>query len=95
MEKRKDYKISFFKPTTAFSKTNRNLVIVLVVIWAVAIFGFQVLLRVMEEPTKEAALITFEKVWDNVNKGIASEDEKIEFDSIIEILPLKCLTFIP
>jgi putative solute:sodium symporter small subunit len=60
----KDYRISFFKPTTAFSKTNRNLVIVLVLIWAVAIFGFQILLRVLQEPTPESALIKFEKVWD-------------------------------
>ena len=60
MEEQKDYRISFFKPTTPFSKTNRNLVITLVLIWAIAVFGFQILLRVMEKPTPEKTLITFD-----------------------------------
>ena len=61
-----DYHISFFKHTTVQAKFNRNLVLLLVCIWAVAIFGFQILLRVMEKPTPEEAYVQYEKVWDNV-----------------------------
>ncbi|MBU4486756.1 MAG: hypothetical protein KKD38_07480, partial [Candidatus Delongbacteria bacterium] len=87
MEEQKDYRISFFKPTTPFSRTNRNLVIVLVLVWAVAVFGFQILLRVLEKPTQEKTLITFEKVWGNVKAGNASQNEKIEFaNSVLMVL---------
>ena len=87
MEKKNDYRISFFKPTTAFSKINRNLVIVLVIIWAVAIFGFQILLKVVEKPTPESSLFTFEEVWSNVKDGNASLDEKIKFaDAVLSVL---------
>ncbi len=96
MEEQKDYRISFFKPTTPFSKTNRNLVILLVSIWAVAVFGFQILLRVMEEPTPEKALITFEKVWGNVKAETASTEEKIEFaNSVLMVLGKSTLAWKP
>lgn len=40
-----DYRISFFKPTTPQARTNRNMVVWLVLIWFIAIFGFQTMLR--------------------------------------------------
>ena len=96
MEEKKDYRISFFKPTTPFSKTNRNLVLILVSIWAIAVFGFQILLRVMEEPTPEAALITFEKVWGNVKAETASTEEKVEFaNSVLMVLGKSTLAWKP
>ena len=96
MEEQKDYRISFFKPTTPFSKTNRNLVITLVLIWAIAVFGFQILLRVMEKPTPEKTLITFEKVWGNIENGSASTEEKIEFaNSVLMVLGKSTLAWKP
>jgi putative solute:sodium symporter small subunit len=96
VEEQKDYRISFFKPTTPFSKTNRNLVIVLVLIWAIAVFGFQILLRVMEKPTPEKALVTFEKVWGNVKAETASTEEKIEFaNSVLMVLGKSSLAWKP
>ncbi|MBI9100561.1 MAG: DUF4212 domain-containing protein [Spirochaetaceae bacterium] len=87
MDQEIDYNVNFFRPTTELSRINRNLIIVLILVWAIAIFGFQILLRVMEKPTPEASLITFEKVWDNVKSGTASEGEKIEFtNSVISVL---------
>ena len=74
-----DYHISFFKPTTPQAKYNRNMVIWLVLIWVIAIFGFHVLLRIIEEPTPEADYITFQNVWPQVEKGNASDKELIEF----------------
>ncbi len=71
----KDYRISFFKPTTPSAKFNRNLILILVSIWAVAVFGFQILLRVLEKPTPEPVLMTFESVWEPVSSGTASQGE--------------------
>ena len=84
----KDYRMSFFKPTTAFSRTNRNLVLTLIIIWAIAIFGFHILLRVIEKPTPEPSLkAVFEKVWNNVQSGNATVEEKIEFaGSVLSVL---------
>lgn len=74
-----DYHISFFKPTTPQAKANRNIVIWFVLVWAIAIFGFQILLRVLEKPTPEPAYLSFEKVWENVENGSASVTELQEF----------------
>jgi putative solute:sodium symporter small subunit len=72
MENNNDYHISFFKPTTEQARYNRNLVLLLVCLWAVAVFGFHFLLRAIEKPTPEAALVQFEQVWDNVETDNAS-----------------------
>jgi len=88
-----NYKVSFFKPTTPFSRKNRNVVIVLLLIWAVAIYGFQILLKVMETPTPEPALVTFEKVWPDVKSGNAVVEQKKEFaQSILMVLGKSSLT---
>ena len=57
----KNYHISFFKPTTPQAIANRNMVIWLVLIWFIAIFGFQILLRVLERPTPEPSYIVLER----------------------------------
>ena len=64
-----DYHISFFKPTTPQATANRNLVIWLVLIWFVAIFGFHILLRIVEEPTPEPAYLTFQNAWETMENG--------------------------
>ena len=70
-----DYHISFFKPTTARAKANRNKVIYLVSIWAIAIFGFQFLLRVLEKPTPEPEYTRYSEVWEAVQAGEATNEE--------------------
>jgi putative solute:sodium symporter small subunit len=69
---KEEYRISFFKPTTLQAKTNRNLIVKLFISWAVAIFGFQILLRVIEKPIPEDALITFSSAWENIESGSAT-----------------------
>lgn len=87
------YHISFFKPTTAHAIANRNMVIWLVLIWAIAIFGFQVLLRVLEKPTPEQAYTTFQSVWANVEKGLATDTELRDFSkSTLNVLGKIALT---
>ncbi|HAF31192.1 MAG TPA: hypothetical protein DCG75_19305 [Bacteroidales bacterium] len=70
-----DYHISFFKPTTVQAKLNRNLAIKLILVWAVAIFGFQYLLKVIEKPTPEVAYTNYEKVWENILSENASTEQ--------------------
>lgn len=80
MEAQQDnYNISFFKPTTVLAKKNARITIILISIWAVAVFGFQILLKIIEEPTPEPAYIAFENVWDNVKAGKASAEEYSTF----------------
>jgi putative solute:sodium symporter small subunit len=69
------YHISFFKPTTDRARFNRGIVIWLASIWFIAIFGFHILLRVIEKPTPEPALTAFENVWESVKNGTAGKSE--------------------
>lgn len=45
------------------------MVVQLVLIWAVAIFGFQILLKILEKPTPEPAYTLFESSWGNFESG--------------------------
>lgn len=63
MEKKKqEYHTSFFKPSNDRTRANRNMVLWLISIWAVAVFGFQILLKVLEKPTPEPAWETYQTV---------------------------------
>jgi putative solute:sodium symporter small subunit len=75
----KDYNFNLFNPGSQYGRKNRNLIIILVALWFVAIFGFQILLLLFEKPTPEKTLITFETAWDNVKGGNATEQEKKDF----------------
>ena len=70
-----DYHISFFKPTTAQAIWNRNLAMKLILVWAVAVFGFHFLLRAIEKPTPEESYVKYEKVWENILTENASVEE--------------------
>jgi len=67
-----DYHISFFKPTTDSARRNRNMVGQLVLIWAVAIFGFQIVLKIIEKPVPEPAYLLFEEGWTHIEAGNAT-----------------------
>lgn len=75
MNQENNYHISFFRPTTPRAKHNRNMVIWLISIWAIAVFGFHFLLRAIEKPTPEPQLVTFNQVWGNVKAGTHTPDE--------------------
>ena len=69
------YRISFFKPTTDRARFNRSIVVWLASIWFIAIFGFQIVLRVIEKPTPEPPFTAFENVWESVKNGTAEKSE--------------------
>lgn len=77
-----DYNVNFFKPKTAHSRANMNMIISMVLVWALAVFGFQVLLMVFNQPTPEEGYTTFESVWPKVKDGSASVQEKQEFAKV-------------
>jgi len=77
--KNKEYNFSLFKPVSEYGRENKNLIIMIVIIWALAVFGFQILLMVLEKPTPEKTLVNFESVWDNVKTGNATLEEKQVF----------------
>ncbi|MDZ7738023.1 MAG: DUF4212 domain-containing protein [Bacteroidales bacterium] len=64
-----DYHISFFKPTTDSARRNRNIAVQLILIWAVAIFGFQILLKVIQKPTPEKAWEIYQVHSDKLEAG--------------------------
>jgi putative solute:sodium symporter small subunit len=74
-ENPEDYHISFFKPTTNQARFNKGLVLWLVSIWFIAIFGFHILLRIIEQPTPEPPLIAFNEVWEDVSNGTATAEQ--------------------
>lgn len=67
-----DYHISFFKPTTESARHNRNMVVQFILIWSVAIFGFQILLKILEKPVPEPAYDLFESSWQAIEAGTPS-----------------------
>jgi putative solute:sodium symporter small subunit len=71
------YDFSLFKPRNYHGKKNRNVILTLLVIWATAVFGFQILLRIIEKPVPEKALITFESAWP-VPPGLSPGNDKYQ-----------------
>jgi len=81
-----EYHFNLFKPTTEHGRKNRNIILTMVLIWFVSVFGFQLLLVILQKPTPEKAYTTFESVWDNVKTGNASVTEKQDFiKSVISV----------
>jgi len=84
MESADNYNFSLFKPRNLHGKKNRNVILNMLVIWAVAVFGFQFLLRGIQKPTPEKALAGFESVWPMINtNGISSIDYKGLLNSLV------------
>lgn len=75
MEPSDQYNFSIFKPRNLHGKKNRNIILTILLIWAIAVFGFQFLLRAIEKPTPEKALTMFESVWPAVHSGMVGESE--------------------
>ncbi|MBN1143890.1 MAG: hypothetical protein JXA72_05680 [Bacteroidales bacterium] len=63
------YNFSLFSPRNLHGKKNRNVILSMLLIWAVAVFGFQLLLRIIEKPTPEKALTLFESTWPAMRSG--------------------------
>ncbi|MFH1729144.1 MAG: sodium/substrate symporter small subunit [Pseudomonadota bacterium] len=86
-EQNQDVRISFFRPTTDRAKANTRMIIIMVLIWAFAIFGFQILLKVIEKPVQEKTLVAFNSVWSSVESGQATvADQQVFIKSLIAVM---------
>jgi len=74
--------VNLFKPQTPYAKDNMKLITTLVVIWAVAVFGFQILIYVMQTPTPEANHAVYNGVWSQVEAGEATAEQKRIFAKV-------------
>ncbi len=82
MSESQSYDFNFFKPTSDFARANTRLIINIVVIWALAVFGFQFLLKAIEQPVSEKQLIVFQQVWPDVKDGTASKQQLQELAGV-------------
>jgi uncharacterized membrane protein len=73
MESSDQYNFSIFTPRNLHGRKNRNVIFTMLTIWAVAVFGFQILLRVIEKPVPEKALTLFEAEWSHITGGNADQ----------------------
>ena len=82
------YDVNFFKPKTEHARANRNLVVTLAVVWAVAVFGFQFLLIIFNEETPEKSYASFQSVWPTIveNADASLEDKQLFSRSILSVL---------
>ncbi len=66
MTTNEQYQTNFFKPLSEHAKSNKRLILTLAIIWAVAVFGFHIILILVTTPTAEQALDDFNSVWPQV-----------------------------
>ncbi len=83
MSDQKDNSVNLFKPRTPHGKANSKMVISMIIVWAVAIFGFQTLLIILNKPTPEKNYIIFEQVWPEISEDRASTDVKKKFSRVV------------
>jgi uncharacterized membrane protein len=69
MDPNKDYHFNLFQPINETGRKIRNLILTMLAIWAVCVFGFQILLKVVEKPTPEVTLTRFEAAYSNLTNG--------------------------
>jgi putative solute:sodium symporter small subunit len=79
----KTYNVSFFTPKSDAAKANMKMVVVMLVIWAVAVFGFQFLLIAINKPTPEPVLATFTKAWTALETGTATDQDNKDLSKVI------------
>ena len=81
------YNINFFKPIKGIARDSNRLITLFLVIWFVAVFGFQFLLIATNKLTPEQTLITFREVWPSAQSGEATAPELQELSkSLIMVL---------
>ncbi len=69
------YDFNFFKPSSAYAKSNTLLISSIIIIWVLAVFGFHFLLKAIEKPVPEKQLTRFEQVWPSVIDKTATPKE--------------------
>ena len=76
------YDINFFTPQTPFLKDTVRLVTIGLLVWAIAVYGFHTLLRIIETPTPEKGYIAYEEIYPKLTQGTASHEERVRMGNI-------------
>ncbi len=76
MAESKDYNSNFFFPKTAFAKENNRLIMIIIVIWALAVFGFHGWMKAIEKAVPEESHVTYMGAVDALKAGTASVQQK-------------------
>jgi putative solute:sodium symporter small subunit len=79
MQAKSDYHFNLFQPYTEHGRKIRNLILTMLAIWAVCVFGFQILLKVVEKPTPEVTLNRFEAAYASLEQGSSDQSTVREF----------------
>ena len=76
--------VNFWRPASNRERKNNKVIGIMIIIWALAVFGFQIMLIVLNKPTPEESYIKFEQIWPKVSKkGKADPETTIEFAKIL------------
>ena len=70
------YNVNFFTPKSEAAKANMKVVVTMLIVWFVAVFGFQFLLNAMNTPTPEPMHAVYAKAWAAVSNGAGTEADK-------------------
>ncbi|WP_027183911.1 sodium/substrate symporter small subunit [Desulfovibrio inopinatus] len=70
------YEVNLFKPLPGYPTVNSRIILSLVAIWAIAVFGFHILLRVIEKPVPEDVYIGYSSAWPDYTAGNASPEQR-------------------
>ncbi|MBU0474926.1 MAG: DUF4212 domain-containing protein [Bacteroidetes bacterium] len=82
------YEVNFFKPLSKHAKGNTKLISILAIVWAVAVFGFHILLILVTTPTAEQTLNDFNSVWPQVveDSSATTEMQQVFSRSLLMVL---------
>lgn len=82
MENSTQYDINFFKPHTPFLKEATRLVTIGILVWFVAVYGFHIVLRIIETPTPEKDYFTYERIYPKLSSGTATIEEQKDMANV-------------
>lgn len=85
MNSSENYNFSLFNPRNLHGRKNRNVILTMLLIWVVAVFGFQFLLRAVQKSTPEKALTLFESTWPAMLEG---ENTRVDYPTFLRSLVL-------
>ena len=81
------YDINFFRPVSGLARESNRTITAFIIIWFVAVFGFQLLLITTNKMTPEETLLTFNETWPAMQAGEASTTERRDFSkSLLMVL---------
>lgn len=76
MAESKDYNSNFFFPKTAFAKENNRLITIIIVIWALAVFGFHGWMKAVEKAVPEESHVVYMAAVEALKADTASVQQK-------------------